>query len=325
MASGIRSDTDNVSGASRRWRSSCSPVAARRARALRWEQARGRPRRRRHRPRRPPLRAELERPPPVTVRFSDESVALQAWAYCFDGVCIDGSPPAESADVGNPEEVVVEFPLPGWSFTASFRPAGDGVRAGAGGAARGRRRRAARLAARRPRGRLRRHAPRPRRRRSRATTFRWTTPGDGVAPTPRARLAVLAGDDGAGRQLRSRAGADEPGPDAAARLGDDHGRGRGRGRGHLRRNAVPPPLPSGGHGLLGWAGRERPRRCRSRRGSLHVQGRGHLGSSPLRGRTPPGRPTRSPATSPRWHWTSLRAYPHSGSARSSPGDSGSRR
>jgi hypothetical protein len=137
----------------------------------------------------------LDAPPPVTVRFFDESVALQAWSYCYRTACVHGSPSAQPPDVGNPEEVVIEFPLAGWSFTAYFSPAanecgriqevpleaaGDGrfvLRpAGHAGAydvtlfARGG-------------GSL-------------STTFRWTTPIDGALPTPQARLAVLAGDDG---------------------------------------------------------------------------------------------------------------------------------
>ncbi len=138
---------------------------------------------------------ELDAPPPVTVRFFDESVALRAWRYCFRSACVDGSPPAEPADVGNPAEVVIEFPLTGWSFSASFRPlasecgrmqevpleaAGDGrfvLRpAGAAGTydvtlfGRGD-------------GDL-------------FTSFRWTTPVDGTRPTPQARLAVIADRDG---------------------------------------------------------------------------------------------------------------------------------
>jgi hypothetical protein len=137
----------------------------------------------------------LDAPPPVTVRFFDESVALQAWSYCYGNVCINGSPPADPPDVGDPEEVVIDFPLAEWSFTAYFRPAanecgriqevpleaaGDGrfvlrpvgyagaydvTLFGRGG------------------GDL-------------STTFRWTTPIDGALPTPQARLAVLANHDG---------------------------------------------------------------------------------------------------------------------------------
>ncbi len=138
---------------------------------------------------------ELEAPPRVTVWFGDESVALPAWTYCYRTACVDGSPPAEPPDVGNPEEVVIEFPLAGWSFTASFRSAanecgrmqevpleaaGDGrfvLRpAGYAGAydvtlfGRGD-------------GDL-------------FTSFRWSTPIDGALPTPEARLALLADHDG---------------------------------------------------------------------------------------------------------------------------------
>jgi hypothetical protein len=138
---------------------------------------------------------ELDAPPPVTVGFFEKSVALQAWSYCYGSVCINGSPPAEPPDVGSPEEVVIEFPLTRWSFTAYFRPAanecgriqevpleaaGDGrfvlrpagyagaydvTLFGRGGG-------------------------------SLSTTFSWTTPIDGALPTPQARLAVLANHDG---------------------------------------------------------------------------------------------------------------------------------
>jgi hypothetical protein len=137
----------------------------------------------------------LDAPPPVTVRFFDESVDLQAWTYCYRTVCADGSPPAEPHDVGNPEEVVVEFPLGGWSFTASFRPAGDEC---------GREQEVPLEAA--GDGRF---VLRPagyagtydvtlfgRGDGDLFTTFRWTTPSDGALPTPQARLAVLADHDG---------------------------------------------------------------------------------------------------------------------------------
>jgi hypothetical protein len=138
---------------------------------------------------------DFESPPPVTLRFFDESIDLQAWTYCYGSVCADGFPPAEPADVGNPEKVIVDFPLPGWSFTATFRPAGDEC---------GREQQVPLEAAGdgafvlRPAG----HA---------GTydvtlfgqgggdlfvTFRWTTPEDGPLPEPEARLAVLADNDG---------------------------------------------------------------------------------------------------------------------------------
>jgi hypothetical protein len=138
---------------------------------------------------------DLEAPPPVTVRALDREIALEAWTYCYGSVCADGAPPADPPDVGNPEEVVVEFPLPGWSFTASFQPAGErcgriqDVPLEPAGEGRFALRPAGRAGAYdvtlfgQGNGDL-------------FVTFRWTTPVDGVLPTPEARLAVLAGNDG---------------------------------------------------------------------------------------------------------------------------------
>jgi hypothetical protein len=63
---------------------------------------------------------DLDEPPPVTIRYGDRSLDLKAWTYCFGNVCADDLPPAPPPDVGAPEEVMVEFPLQGWSFTATF-------------------------------------------------------------------------------------------------------------------------------------------------------------------------------------------------------------
>lgn len=69
----------------------------------------------------PAAPTESDAPPPVTVRFSDESVALQAWTYRYRNVCADGAPPAKPADVGSPEEVLVEFPVNGTLPTPQAR------------------------------------------------------------------------------------------------------------------------------------------------------------------------------------------------------------
>jgi hypothetical protein len=140
--------------------------------------------------------SKSDAPPPVTVYFFDESVALQAWTYCFGNLCADGSPPAAPADVGRPEQVLAEFPLPDWSFTASFQPAGEPCgriqEAPLDSAADGRflvrpvgyaGTYDVTLFGRGPGGDL-------------FTTFRWTTPSDGPLPEPSSRLAVLADHDG---------------------------------------------------------------------------------------------------------------------------------
>jgi hypothetical protein len=137
----------------------------------------------------------LDSPPPVTVGFFDQSIELPAWTYCYGDACVDGGPPAEPPNVGNPEQVIVRFPLPGWSFTASFTPAGDEC---------GRVQQAPLEATGRgefvlqPAG----HAGSydvtlfGRGNGSVFVTFRWTTPSDGPLSVPEARLAVLAGHDG---------------------------------------------------------------------------------------------------------------------------------
>lgn len=134
-------------------------------------------------------------PPPVTVRFGEGSVELEPWTYCYGNGCADGFPPADPLDLGSPDQVVVEYPLADWSFTASFRPARDEC------------------------GRV---QDVPLDRRDDGTfvlapagragaydvtlfgqgdgdlfvAFRWTTPTDGPLPLPEARLAVLADHDG---------------------------------------------------------------------------------------------------------------------------------
>ncbi|MBA2366380.1 MAG: hypothetical protein H0V77_08020 [Actinobacteria bacterium] len=138
---------------------------------------------------------DLKAPPPVTVRFSDQSIDLHAWTYCYGNGCINGAPPDNPPEVGQPGEVIVEFPLSEWSFTASFSPAGEEC------------------------GRIQQVPLKPtgdrkfllrpagyagaydvtlfgRGNGSLSTTFRWTTPTDGPLPNPKARLAVLANPDG---------------------------------------------------------------------------------------------------------------------------------
>lgn len=138
---------------------------------------------------------DLEAPPPVTIRFGDDFAELRPWSWCYGNGCADGAPPEDPIDVGSPDEVLVEYPLSGWTFSASFRPAGDEC---------GQRVQEARLEPTeggfllepvgfagtydvelfgRGDGDL-------------ATTFRWTTPLDGPLPKPEARAAILADHDG---------------------------------------------------------------------------------------------------------------------------------
>jgi hypothetical protein len=137
----------------------------------------------------------LEPPPPVTVRFGGRSIELEPWTYCYGNGCTDGEPPADPPDIGSPDEVVVDYPLTGWTFTASFRPAGDEC------------------------GRVQDVPLEPRGSGAHVlspagyagtydvtlfgqgngdlfVSFRWTTPNDGPLPTAEARLALLADHDG---------------------------------------------------------------------------------------------------------------------------------
>ncbi len=141
------------------------------------------------------LGSEYESPPAVTVRYAGGSFELEAWSYCYLNACVDGAPREPLPDVGDPSEVIVEFSLEGWTFGATFTPAGK--RCG--------REQAVDLEPRadgtfllRPAGfadtydvtltgqgvgDL-------------AVSFRWTTPADGPLAEPDARLAVLADHDG---------------------------------------------------------------------------------------------------------------------------------
>jgi hypothetical protein len=134
-------------------------------------------------------------PPPVTVRFFDQAVELVPYSYCYRTGCVDGGP-GHLPDVGAPEQVLVEFPLESWSFTAYFAPSGDDCGrvqstslspngdgtftlepvgfAGAYDVA---------LFGRGEAGF------------SLSVAFRWTTPTDGPLPEPRAYLALLSNND----------------------------------------------------------------------------------------------------------------------------------
>lgn len=135
----------------------------------------------------------LEAPPPVTIRYFDDAIALHAWTYCYRSGCVDGAPPADPPDVGDPAEILVEFPLRGWDFHASLTPSGEKC---------GRVQRTA-LEQRddgmfvlHPAGHVDTYdvTLEGRGAGDLFTTFRWTTPSQGRLPNPRARLAIIAGD-----------------------------------------------------------------------------------------------------------------------------------
>jgi predicted small lipoprotein YifL len=145
----------------------------------------------------PATRPQVPKPPTFRVRYGDDFVDLRPWTYCYANICADGFPPANPPDVGSPEQVVIEFPLAGWSVRADFEVAGKtcGRRfpaeteevapgrfvlrpAGYAGEY------DVTLSGRGPGG-------------DAYTTFRWTTPTDGPLPTPSSYVSIIAGHDGA--------------------------------------------------------------------------------------------------------------------------------
>ena len=104
-------------------------------------------------------------------------------------------------------------------------------------------------------------------------TFRWTTPIDGPLPQPEARLAVLAGHDGKtdsyGVELEVSNLARNP-EEAVATITVRAETGAGD---HVRRHPSQVEMLARRNGLLGRPGPTRSRRGRSRRRSVHVRGR----------------------------------------------------
>jgi hypothetical protein len=143
-------------------------------------------------------------PPPVTLRFGGTSMKLNAYSFCWsepagpgtrEARCADGVAPAVPPDVGNPPEIQIEFPVPGFAFSAAFQPAGQAC---------GRvqtvpvERRADGTFLLRPAGYAETYdvTLSGRGGDSLTTVFRWTTPTDGPRPVPQARLALVSGHDG---------------------------------------------------------------------------------------------------------------------------------
>ncbi len=131
------------------------------------------------------------------MRAGGTELTLDPWTACWGAVCYDGQPPEVLPDIGRAPEVLVEFPVPDWEFTATVQPAeqdcgrrqthslaplGNNIHrlvplgpaddydvllfgSGAGGDV--------------------------------LVSFRWTTPTDGVMPVPTAVASILADHDGA--------------------------------------------------------------------------------------------------------------------------------
>lgn len=67
----------------------------------------------------------FETAPAVLVRSANLELALDPWTACWSMACYDGAPPAEPLDIGVSNTLIVEFPVEGWTFQATVRPAAD--------------------------------------------------------------------------------------------------------------------------------------------------------------------------------------------------------
>jgi hypothetical protein len=70
--------------------------------------------------------------PPVVLWLDGEEERLLPWTSCYSspeggGACIDGWPVPPFTDVGDRDTVEFRFPLPGWTFQATFTPLADDV------------------------------------------------------------------------------------------------------------------------------------------------------------------------------------------------------
>lgn len=136
-----------------------------------------------------------DRPPPVTIHYGSDSQDLEASSFCYGNLCVSGGPPDPPPSVGSPEQVLVDFPLEGWSFVAIFQPVGEKC---------GRmqtielERNAQGSFVLQPAGYASTYDVTlfGRGNGDLATTFRWTTPFDGPLPAPEASLALVSGEPG---------------------------------------------------------------------------------------------------------------------------------
>jgi hypothetical protein len=63
--------------------------------------------------------------PPILLQLDGGQAVVEPWGYCYGNSCIDGMPQPPFEDVGDRAEVPFTFPLEGWTFEASFSPAGE--------------------------------------------------------------------------------------------------------------------------------------------------------------------------------------------------------
>lgn len=147
-------------------------------------------------PESPGTAVPFDSPPPVVLHDETGDVDLDPWSFCFGSGCADGMPPTELAQVSS-GAVDLDFPLRGWDFTATFKRLGEScarqitVDVGSTGPTAFHLEPAGPagtwdvdLFGRGPEGDL-------------ITTFRWSTPADGVLPgPPTGSAAVLADHDG---------------------------------------------------------------------------------------------------------------------------------
>lgn len=65
--------------------------------------------------------------PPIVLQLDGREVPLLPWTSCYANGCFDGFPQPPFEDVGERSSVPFSFPLKGWSFEATFSPAGGGA------------------------------------------------------------------------------------------------------------------------------------------------------------------------------------------------------
>jgi hypothetical protein len=71
---------------------------------------------------RPPTNSDS--PPDIVVHGGGRTLSLRPFTYCWIRLCADGQPPDPLPDIGSANDVTLTFPVDGWSFHATFVPAG---------------------------------------------------------------------------------------------------------------------------------------------------------------------------------------------------------